>query len=543
MADNKNITSDGIIQELLASTGYLFPSTNNQVECFESLYPISENEHSSSINPDKIIEANKNVRTFRTNVLHQGSLHKVTSISNRPKRKWQHESIIRLMEENEDRDAEYIIRKKARNLVLDALEKGWSGPPFNSIELARLMGMNITPNDSVADACITSDVSNQFLIEYNPFQKPTRVNFSVAHEIVHTFFSDCSNAIRNREEKPTENRELEQLCNLGASELQLPYAVFSNDANGLEKITLESLVDLATKYKASLESLFIRFTEVVDDACAILICSLQESGQFTIDYSKKSKYFRNDIPPFFSIPKDSKAFDCTLPGFSARETISWPFLDGYHDVYYVGISPVRRDNRPRVGILVVPNNGTEFLQNRGIEFETGDATKPTGTGTKIIAQVVNTSGALGFGFGKSLSKNFPEVKDELAKWKQDKSSFQLGKTRLIPVKRGLYIFQMLAQQGLFEKNGEIPLKYKSLRECLVSLSELAQELEASVHMPLIGAGQAKGEWNVIQGMIHDELISNNVKVKIYLLRGSKPNPNLKSNLTFFNEKSTWRKEE
>lgn len=115
----------------------------------------------------------------------------------------------------------------------------------------------------------------------------------------------------------------------------------------------------------------------------------------------------------------------------------------------------------------------------------------------------------------------------------------MGSTNLIKVNDTTYVFQMLAQKGLFPKGNEIPLKYNELRKCLLQLAEAAYKLNATIHMPQIGAGQAKGDWNIILGMIHEELISKNIKVNIYLLPGKVYNPKIRSNLTIFKEDSTW----
>lgn len=454
---------------------------------------------------------------------------------------WQHKSVVNLIRESGNTDAEDEIRSRARELVLRALENGWTGPPFNAIELSKFLGYEISPNDAVTDARTVPKGKKDFLIEYNPFQKPTRINFSVAHEITHTLFSDCAEEIRHREDNPGKNRELEQLCNIGASEIQLPYAVFSNDANSIEDITLENLIGLASRYKASLESLFIRFAEVSDKACAIMICAFQDTKTLSIEYYSKSSTFPTAIPGDFIIPHNSKAYECLSPGWSARETVKWNFLKNQYDIYCIGLSPLRKDNRGRVGIIISTHKN-EILQNRKINLEFGDATKPRGAGVKIIAQVVNTSGGLGLGFGKSLAKNYPLVKSTLSEWKEEKDKFRLGETKLIQVKNDTYVFQMLAQKGLFEKNGEIPLKYSSLRQCLIDLREACLHLNATVHMPMIGAGQAKGDWNIISGMIHDELINKGIDVNIYMLPGKVPNVKTKSNLTLFNEESTWLKE-
>jgi len=73
----------------------------------------------------------------------------------------------------------------------------------------------------------------------------------------------------------------------------------------------------------------------------------------------------------------------------------------------------------------------------------------------------------------------------------------------------------------------------------MELRETALELDCSVHMPAIGAGQAKGNWEIIIGMIHDELVNFNVKVNIYFFPDRPLNQKSPSNLTFFNLDSTW----
>ena len=153
-----------------------------------------------------------------------------TPVSNYQKKNWTHKSVLKLMAESGTDDPLAEIKTRARNLVLKAFELGWEGPPYSPVQLAEIIGMDVIPNDSVVDARILP-TEKGFQIQYNPFQRPTRINFSVSHEIAHTLFSDCGEAIRNREDYPKDNRELEQLCNAAPAEIQLPYAIFSHDAN------------------------------------------------------------------------------------------------------------------------------------------------------------------------------------------------------------------------------------------------------------------------------------------------------------------------
>lgn len=455
-------------------------------------------------------------------------------------RSWNHHSVKRLISETGNPDPMDAIKTRARDMVLQAFEMGWSGPPYSAIQLAKFLNIDVIPNDELIDARIVPN-AGELQIQYNPFQRPTRVNFSVAHEIAHTLFTDCGNEIRNREARPVENRELEQLCNAAAAEIQLPYAVFSNDANS-EAPSMNRLIELATKYNASLESVFLRYTEVVDWPCAILIGIFQTENKITIDYYKSSRSFPLELTAGIEIPENSTAYNCTSPGWTdSDEHANWDFFNGQtFNVYCAGISAYRRDNKPRVGLLIVPVRDVKAPKDSDkVVIVYGDATKPRGKGKKIIAQLVNTSAGLGRGFGHSLTKNYPIVKTELEKWKSERSRFKLGESNLVKVNHELFVFQMLAQKGLFQTGSEIPLRYNELRKCLVSLRETALELNCSVHMPAIGAGQAKGNWEIIIGMIHDELINFNIKVTIYLIPNSPITPKTPPNLTYFNLNSTW----
>jgi hypothetical protein len=433
------------------------------------------------------------------------------------------------------------IKSRAREVVLRAFDMGWQGPPFNPIQLAKLLSIDITPDASVTDAMIKPLGKNELQIRYNPFQKQSRINFSVSHEIGHTLFSDCIEEVRNRESNPKANRELEMLCNIAAAEIQLPYAIFSNDVNSVD-LTIESIIGLAHKYEASLESTFLRVTEVTDSPCAFILGTFNEENNLVTDYRKMSSSFKNTLPENLEIPANSKACECIAPGWTARETIHWEILNNEpHLLYAIGLSMYKRDNRKRVGIFLRPVDDLPVRgQERKIILEYGDATKPRGGGKKIIAQVVNSSAGLGLGFGKSMAKNYPIIKEELEKWSRDKQKFRLGNTNLIRITDTLYVFQMLAQKGLYAKGDEIPLRYNYLRRCLTELRFVAIDLEASVHMPQIGAGQARGDWNIIAGMIHDELVNQGIDVNVYLLPGKTFNPKIQTSLTLFKETSTWQ---
>lgn len=144
-----------------------------------------------------------------------------------------------------------------------------------------------------------------------------------------------------------------------------------------------------------------------------------------------------------------------------------------------------------------------------IHYKIGDATKPEGSGLKIIAHVCNDVGAWGAGFTKALDKisdrprlayrRMPKIMGELSF-----AVVSLG---------GLMVVNMIAQQGLRSRNNPVPLCYMTLSDCLKDLRAVAMGNNATVHMPQIGSGLAGDDWEKIEGIIEEEL--RDVDVTIY----------------------------
>ena len=71
--------------------------------------------------------------------------------------------------------------------------------------------------------------SSGWRILYNPNRPKARIVFSLAHEIVHTFFPHSATGARFRSISNPDSREaneLERLCALGAAELVMPMDEF-----------------------------------------------------------------------------------------------------------------------------------------------------------------------------------------------------------------------------------------------------------------------------------------------------------------------------
>src|SRR5258708_13677369 len=135
---------------------------------------------------------------------------------------WTNKSVVGLAQ---GEDPVAVIERKARELVLRALDAGWEGPPFNPFAIADLLKIPIEANADVADAR-TIATSTGLKIQFNPTQARERLRFSIAHEIAHTLFPDVADMPRHRGASAviSDDWQLQMLCNLAAAEFQMPVA-------------------------------------------------------------------------------------------------------------------------------------------------------------------------------------------------------------------------------------------------------------------------------------------------------------------------------
>jgi hypothetical protein len=118
-----------------------------------------------------------------------------------------------------DVDPVEAITKAARDVVVRAMDQGWTGPPFDPLSLADFLKLDIVPRDDVPDARTVPVDRSRLRIEFNPNRPRARIRYSVAHEIAHTLFPDCSKTIRHRgihRDTTTDEWQLEALCNIAA---------------------------------------------------------------------------------------------------------------------------------------------------------------------------------------------------------------------------------------------------------------------------------------------------------------------------------------
>ncbi|MCR6639504.1 MAG: macro domain-containing protein [Sporocytophaga sp.] len=151
-----------------------------------------------------------------------------------------------------------------------------------------------------------------------------------------------------------------------------------------------------------------------------------------------------------------------------------------------------------------------------IEYTKGDATRPVGTGNKIIVHVCNDIGGWGKGFVMAISKKWKSPETEYRKWHQSKDKFELGEVQFVQVENDIWVGNMIGQRNIKPNlKGIPPIRYEAVKECLSKVGEFALTNNASVHMPRIGCGLAGGKWEDIEPLIREELSSRGIKTTVY----------------------------
>jgi O-acetyl-ADP-ribose deacetylase (regulator of RNase III) len=133
-----------------------------------------------------------------------------------------------------------------------------------------------------------------------------------------------------------------------------------------------------------------------------------------------------------------------------------------------------------------------------INYVTGDATAPQGDGVKIICHICNDIGAWGAGFVLAVSNKWRYPED----FYRARHTYPLGHVDILSVEDNLFVANMIAQHGIRpDADGVPPIRYAALVEALVKVNIVAEELNATLHMPRIGAGLAGGDWKAIEKIV------------------------------------------
>ncbi len=433
---------------------------------------------------------------------------------------WTNESALALG--GDDHDPLATITRRARSEALSAMEEGWTGPPFDPFELAARLKVPLIPRVELADARTVPSGSDGLSIEFNPTRPRGRLRFSIAHELAHTFFPDAAEQIRNRGgTRRGDDWQLELLCNVAASELLMPIGSFPElkDAD----LDITALMRIRKHFDVSTEALLRRVVFLSDQPITFFSASRVDGdrlkSRFRIEYWVRSSRWEAPLTRGMSLPANTVVRHCAAVGYTDTATEAWGKALPSVEVQCVGVSPYPGQTFPRVvGLLRGDGRATS---SRRIHYVTGDATKPRGEGHKIIAHVVNDATAnWGGPFARALKRRHAIAQSEFRTWAEQPgdANLSLGNVHFTELE-DLTVATMVAQHG-YGARPSTQLSYVALRTCLEEVQRHASRLDAHVHMPRIGAGEARGRWDVISELIDVALIENEVSVTVYALPGA-----------------------
>jgi O-acetyl-ADP-ribose deacetylase (regulator of RNase III) len=443
--------------------------------------------------------------------------------------KWTNPSVKKLAGKD---DPVRAITKRAREVVLAAMDKGWSGPPFDPLSLSDLLKLRTAPRADIRDAR-TVPVGDGVCIEYNPSRPPGRVRYSIAHEIAHSLFPDCSDQIRNRaprHEMKGDDWQLEMLCNIAAAEFLMPIGSLGEVKQ--EDLNIDRILELRKEYDVSTEAVLLRAVHATDAPCAAFTASRIEEGpnqgRYFVEYVIPSRDWAPPISKHAILPSAHVIGQCSAIGFTAKgsEKIGAETLH----TECVGIPAYPGSSFPRVAGLFTSER-THQIGPR-ITFLKGDATQPIGLGKKIIAHVVNdaTSNWGGRGFAQAIKKKWPIAQEAFRTWADDQpGQLSLGNIHVVDVTPDIAIASLICQKG-YGASAKPRLRYFALEACLRLLNQTSVDRSASVHMPRMGCGQAGGSWLLVHELIKAVLMSESVPVFIYDLPNAAENPVVQKSL-------------
>jgi hypothetical protein len=412
------------------------------------------------------------------------------------------------------------MEQRARFAVLKAMDDGWSGPPFDPLRLASLLGIETVARQDVADARTVPLDGDRVRIEFNPMRPRGRLRFSIAHEIAHTFFPDCCQAIRNRggshAEEP-DSWQLEVLCNIGAAELLMPTGSFSRELKDAP-LQIQTVLELQKTFDVSIEALALRILRLTSIPAAVFCASFSEtSKRYRLDYVVPSRSWAPPVRPGLLLPAESVLFEANAIGYTAKGSELWVSSEPFK-IECVGLAPYPGAVVPRVVGFIVPAATSGHEAKELVEL-VGDALDPRGKGRRIVAHIVpdivHPWGGRGFAF--NLRKRFPRAWDEF----EDlvgvgHRTLELGSYYRGHLNDDILLFHMVAQHG-FGKGPLPKIRYSALETCLRALAAWASEVGASVHLPRIGTGEAGGRWELIRELIDTELVAPGISVTVYQL--------------------------
>lgn len=159
----------------------------------------------------------------------------------------------------------------------------------------------------------------------------------------------------------------------------------------------------------------------------------------------------------------------------------------------------------------------------GIIYLKGDATEPLIFNDKysVICHCCNALGAWGRGFVVPLGEKYPKAKEKYLDFiKTTNQNERLGRVSFAKVTPKIIVANIIGQFYIYSnKYNPTPLDYDALEKGFNTIIENfnKHDMPLTIHMPLIGCGLAKGNWDIVKKIIKKTFINKEIEVYVYLL--------------------------
>lgn len=259
------------------------------------------------------------------------------------KKRWKSFLVKKFLEREGCNDPEVAIIKSAEHLVKNA---NYIKPPVDVFKLARIQGIRIEKIERMScDGRLIPTADSSFIIEISQNTTFERMRFTVAHELAHQlllgekFFSLSTKEKAEILNILNPDREVEYLCNLGASEILMPTYLFEPRLRQYG-ISINALYSLSRDFQTSIKSTAIRIVRA-DEHCIFILWKLMSkpgaTEELRIDWSATPRgiflprYARPNSPRRPVLHTVCKAFEAGKS--CGLENIKW--LGNLRGDYYV----------------------------------------------------------------------------------------------------------------------------------------------------------------------------------------------------------------
>jgi Zn-dependent peptidase ImmA (M78 family) len=209
-------------------------------------------------------------------------------------------------------DASFISGKIHEVLRAAAKAFGPISPPIDPFVLAELCGVRKITRQLMIPEGVLKVVDDGFevFLQDNFTDQPgaaTRQRFTLAHELVHTFYYDRSTRPPRPLQGTPEGGKLELLCNSGAGQLLVPTFLLRKQAKERIISHASEIVELAQNFNVSPEVIVRRLDDVpaiLESNFAVALIDFSDASKPTIQADCNTDWLRAE----FQLPRPGSDF-------------------------------------------------------------------------------------------------------------------------------------------------------------------------------------------------------------------------------------------